>query len=66
MRLLDDLLLAKRKSEVDWLGAAINLLVSRGAVAGRVVGGAVEDLAAGAWAQGVAVRREGVAPLAMI
>lgn len=60
------LLLTDGGGQVDGLGAAVDLLVVGTAVAGGVVGGAVEDLAALSRAQGVAVLSERVAELTVI
>lgn len=57
------LLLAESGRQGDGLGAAVDLLHGRGAVARGVVGGAVELLAARAGREGVALAGEGVAEL---
>lgn len=49
--------------QVDGLRAAVDDLLGGGAVAGGVVGGAVEDLAAVAGGEDVVLVGEGVAPL---
>lgn len=46
----------------DGLGTAIHLLVVRGAVACRIIGGTIKDFTAISGAQRVGASREGVAP----
>lgn len=55
-------LLTEIGGQGDRLGTAIHLLVGWGAVARRIVGGAVKDLTAITRAQRVGARSEGVAP----
>lgn len=59
------LFLADGRSEVNGLGASINLLVRWGAVATGVVGCAVERFAARSWTEGVSARGKGVTPFTM-
>lgn len=55
-------LLTQVRSQVDWLGAPIDLFVSWGTVAGGIIRRAVEDFTAIPRTERVWIRCEGVAP----
>jgi hypothetical protein len=58
-----DILLTQVRSQSDWLGAPIDLLMSRGTVAAGIIGRTVEKLTAVSGAERVGIRREGITPL---